>query len=36
MEQFQQPIEEECETEEIRDEIKITIVHEVAHFFGPG
>lgn len=32
---FQQPIEEECETEEeIRDEIKITIVHEVAHFFG--
>jgi predicted Zn-dependent protease with MMP-like domain len=32
---FQQPIEETCDTEEeIRDEIKITIVHEVAHFFG--
>jgi predicted Zn-dependent protease with MMP-like domain len=32
---FQRPIEEECDTEEeIRDEIKITIVHEVAHFFG--
>lgn len=32
---FQQPIEAECETdEEIRDEIKITIVHEVGHFFG--
>jgi predicted Zn-dependent protease with MMP-like domain len=32
---FQQPIEEECETEEeIKDEIKITIVHEAAHFFG--
>ena len=32
---FQGPIEEECETEEeIREEIKTTIVHEVAHFFG--
>ena len=32
---FQQPIEEECDTEdEIREEIKTTIVHEVAHFFG--
>jgi predicted Zn-dependent protease with MMP-like domain len=32
---FQSPIEEECDTEEeIKDEIKITIVHEVAHFFG--
>jgi predicted Zn-dependent protease with MMP-like domain len=32
---FQVPIEEECETEdEIREEIKTTIVHEVAHFFG--
>jgi predicted Zn-dependent protease with MMP-like domain len=32
---FQGPIEEECESEdEIKDEIKITIVHEVAHFFG--
>src|SRR5687767_13060604 len=30
---FQRPIEEECETEdEIKAEIKITIVHEVAHF----
>ena len=32
---FQAPIEEECETEdEIREEIAITIVHEIAHFFG--
>jgi predicted Zn-dependent protease with MMP-like domain len=32
---FQGAIEEECETEEeIREEIKTTIVHEVAHFFG--
>jgi len=32
---FQQPIEAECDTEdEIREEIKTTIVHEVAHFFG--
>ena len=32
---FQGPIEEECESdEEIMDEIKTTIVHEVAHFFG--
>jgi predicted Zn-dependent protease with MMP-like domain len=32
---FQGPIEDECGTEdEIREEIKTTIVHEVAHFFG--
>ena len=32
---FQQPIEQECDTEdELREEIKTTIVHEVAHFFG--
>jgi predicted Zn-dependent protease with MMP-like domain len=32
---FQEPIEDECETEEeIKEEIKITVVHEVAHFFG--
>jgi predicted Zn-dependent protease with MMP-like domain len=32
---FQDPIEEECESEEeITEEIKTTIVHEVAHFFG--
>ena len=32
---FQRPIEEECESdEEIMEEIKTTIVHEVAHFFG--
>lgn len=32
---FQAPIEAECESErEIREEIKTTIVHEVAHFFG--
>ena len=32
---FQKPIEEQCETEnEIKEEIKTTIVHEIAHFFG--
>ena len=32
---FQEPIEEACETEdEIKEEIKLTVVHEVAHFFG--
>src|SRR2546425_6439940 len=32
---FQQPIEDECDTDDqIREEIKTTIVHEVAHFFG--
>ena len=32
---FQGPIEDACGTDdEIREEIKITIVHEVAHFFG--
>lgn len=32
---FQNPIEDECETEdEIKEEIKTTIVHEIAHFFG--
>jgi len=32
---FQEPIEEACETEEeMKEEIKLTIVHEVAHFFG--
>jgi len=32
---FQGPIEEQCEDEEeITQEIKTTIVHEVAHFFG--
>ena len=32
---FQGPIEEECESEEeIMEEIKTTIVHWVAHFFG--
>jgi predicted Zn-dependent protease with MMP-like domain len=32
---FQDPIEEECDSEdEIKEEIKTTIVHEIAHFFG--
>ena len=32
---FQKPIEDHCHTEdEIREEIKTTIVHEVGHFFG--
>jgi predicted Zn-dependent protease with MMP-like domain len=32
---FQKAIEDECEAEEeIREEVRITILHEVAHFFG--
>jgi len=32
---FQKPIEQHCRTDdEIREEIKTTIVHEVGHFFG--
>lgn len=32
---FQNPLEDECETEdELLEEIKITIVHEIVHFFG--
>jgi predicted Zn-dependent protease with MMP-like domain len=32
---FQKAFEEECDSpEEIKEEVKITIVHEVAHFFG--
>jgi predicted Zn-dependent protease with MMP-like domain len=32
---FQREIEDECDSpEEIKEEIKITIVHEIAHFFG--
>jgi predicted Zn-dependent protease with MMP-like domain len=32
---FQKPIEHHCRTDdEIREEIKTTIVHEVGHFFG--
>jgi predicted Zn-dependent protease with MMP-like domain len=32
---FQQPIEDVCSTdEEIQEEIRITIMHEIAHFFG--
>jgi predicted Zn-dependent protease with MMP-like domain len=32
---FQRPIEDECDgDDDIKEEIKITIVHEVAHFFG--
>ena len=32
---FQQPIEDVCETEaEIEDEVKVTLLHEIAHFFG--
>ena len=31
----QGPIEDECETPgEIREEVRITLLHEVAHFFG--
>ena len=32
---FQRSIEDECDSpEEIKEELKITLVHEVAHFFG--
>ena len=32
---FQGPIEEECDTpDEIREEVRITLLHEIAHFFG--
>jgi predicted Zn-dependent protease with MMP-like domain len=32
---FQEPLEEACETlEELEEEIELTVVHEVAHFFG--
>jgi predicted Zn-dependent protease with MMP-like domain len=32
---FQGPIEEECDTpEEVREEVRITLLHEIAHFFG--
>jgi len=32
---FQRSIEEECDSlEEVKEELKTTIVHEVAHFFG--
>lgn len=32
---FREPLEDACETiEELIEEIEITVVHEVAHFFG--
>ncbi len=32
---FQGPVEEECDTEdEMREEIRRTVVHEIAHYFG--
>ena len=32
---FQEPLEEACDTsEELEEEIEITVVHEVAHFVG--
>jgi predicted Zn-dependent protease with MMP-like domain len=32
---FQGPLEEECQTEaEIREEIRRTVIHEIAHYFG--
>jgi len=32
---FQGPLEDFCETqEELIEEIRVTVVHEVAHFFG--
>jgi predicted Zn-dependent protease with MMP-like domain len=32
---FQRVLEEECDSEEeMKEEIKITLIHEVAHFFG--
>jgi predicted Zn-dependent protease with MMP-like domain len=32
---FQQAIEDQCDSlEEIKEEVKTTLVHEIAHFFG--
>ena len=32
---FQRAIEDECDSsDEIKEELKITLVHEIAHFFG--
>jgi predicted Zn-dependent protease with MMP-like domain len=32
---FQGPLEEACETEDaIREEVRLTVIHEVAHYFG--
>ena len=32
---FQGPIEEACESpEQIQEEVRITLIHEIAHFFG--
>ncbi len=32
---FQGPVEEECETEEeMQEEVRRTVVHEIAHYFG--
>jgi len=32
---FQEPLEEMCETpEELEEQIELTVVHEIAHFFG--
>ncbi len=32
---FQKPIEEECSSDkEVLEEVKTTLIHEVAHFFG--
>lgn len=32
---FQEPLEEMCETvEELEEEIELTVVHEIAHYFG--
>jgi predicted Zn-dependent protease with MMP-like domain len=32
---FQRAIEDECDSpEEVKEELKITLVHEIAHFFG--
>jgi len=34
---FQEPIEKACESEEeMKEEIRVTIIHEIAHFFGIG
>jgi predicted Zn-dependent protease with MMP-like domain len=32
---FQGPLKEYCETEdEIREEVRLTVIHEIAHYFG--
>ena len=32
---FQEPIEESCDSlEQLEDQVRVTVAHEVAHYFG--